>query len=94
MPRKSIFGFVRATAIFAVISWRIMYAALLGRADPGLPCEVLLQRDEWQALYSRSNPTTTMPAKTPTLDEVVLWIAKLGGYLNRKSDHSPGPTVM
>jgi hypothetical protein len=33
----------------------------------------------------------TLPNKA---GEVVLWIAKLGGYLNRKHDHPPGPTVM
>ncbi|MFM0213923.1 IS4 family transposase [Paraburkholderia sediminicola] len=86
--------FVRATALFAVISWRIMYATLLGRADPDLSCEVLLQPDEWRALYCRANRTSRPPAATPSLGEVVLWIAKLGGYLNRKHDHPPGPTVM
>lgn len=86
--------FVRATALFAVISWRIMYATLLGRADPDLPCEVLLQPDEWRALYCRANRTSKPPVATPSLGEVVLWIAKLGGYLNRKHDHPPGPTVM
>ena len=86
--------FVRATALFAVISWRIMYATLLGRAEPDLSCEVLLQPDEWRALYSRANRTSKPPPATPSLGEVVLWIAKLGGYLNRKHDHPPGPTVM
>jgi hypothetical protein len=86
--------FVRSTALFAVIAWRIMYATLLGRADPDLSCEVLLQPDEWRALYSRTNRTSKPPPQTPSLGEVVLWIAKLGGYLNRKHDYPPGPTVM
>ncbi|MGH8783830.1 MAG: IS4 family transposase [Cupriavidus necator] len=86
--------FIRSTALFAVISWRIMYATLLGRADPELSCEVLLQPDEWRALYSRTHRTSKPPPVTPSLGDVVLWIAKLGGYLNRKHDHPPGPTVM
>ncbi|TDN57722.1 IS4 family transposase [Paraburkholderia sp. BL10I2N1] len=86
--------FVRSTALFAVISWRIMYATLLGRADPDLSCEVLLQPDEWRALHSRTHRTSKPPTAIPSLGEVVLWIAKLGGYLNRKHDHPPGPTVM
>jgi len=86
--------FVRSTALFAVIAWRIMYATLLGRADPDLSCAVLLQPDEWRALYSRANRTSKPPPRTPSLGEVVLWIAKLGGYLNRKHDRPPGPTVM
>jgi hypothetical protein len=85
---------VRATALFAVIAWRILYATLLARADADLSCEVLLQPIEWQALYSHTHNTTQPPAQTPSLQQAVLWIAMLGGYLNRKHDHPPGPTVM
>ena len=86
--------FVRATALFAVISWRILYATLLARLDGELPCEVLLQPIEWRALYCRIHGTTKLPTKIPSLAQVVLWIARLGGYLNRKHDHPPGPTVI
>lgn len=86
--------FVRATALFAVISWRILYATLLARIDGDLPCDVLLQPLEWRALYCRVHNTTTLPARLPTLTQVVLWIAKFGGYLARKHDRPPGPTVM
>ena len=30
----------------------------------------------------------------PTLREAVRWIASLGGFLGRKSDGEPGPTVL
>lgn len=84
--------FVRATALFAVISWRILYATLLARLDGDLPCEVLLQPIEWRALYCRVHQTKKTPAKIPSLAQAVLWIAKLGGYLGRKNDRPPGPT--
>ncbi|CAN7731536.1 IS4 family transposase [Paraburkholderia hospita] len=86
--------FVRATALFAVISWKILYAMLLARLDGNLPCEVLLQTIEWQALYCRMHGTVKAPDEPPSLSQVVLWIAKLGGYLARKHDHPPGPTVI
>jgi hypothetical protein len=86
--------FVRATALFAVISWRILYATLLARIDSDLSCEVLLQPVEWQALYCHSHHTRHPPKKPPPLQQAVLWIAMLGGYLNRKHDRPPGPTVI
>jgi hypothetical protein len=36
----------------------------------------------------------TLPKKLPTVSEVVIWIAKLGGFLARKSDGVPGVTVI
>ncbi|WP_295493743.1 IS4 family transposase [uncultured Ralstonia sp.] len=86
--------FVRATALFAVIGWRILYATLLSRTDPDLCCEVLLQPVEWQALYCRTHHTNRPPKRPPKLLQALLWIAMLGGYLNRKHDRPPGPTVI
>jgi hypothetical protein len=57
--------FVRATAVFAVISWRILYASLLARLDTDLSCEVLLQPIEWQALDCHTHHTRHPPKKTP-----------------------------
>ncbi|BBE09381.1 Transposase for transposon Tn5 [Mycoavidus cysteinexigens] len=86
--------FVRSTALFTVIAWRILYATLLGRSNPEISCEVLLQPIEWQALYCRAHNTKHPPSDPPTLNQAILWIAKLGGYLARKHDLPPGPTVL
>jgi len=86
--------FVRATSLFAVIAWRILYTTLLARLDTELPCEVILQPVEWQALYCRIHRTARLPNKVPSLDQAVLWIATLGGYLNRRHDPPPGATVI
>jgi hypothetical protein len=57
--------FVRATAVFAVISWRILYASLLARLDTDLSCEVLLQPIEWQALDCHTHHTGTRQRRPP-----------------------------
>jgi hypothetical protein len=41
---------LRAIALDAVIAWRIMLLALLGRTVPGLPCEVLFNPCECEVL--------------------------------------------
>jgi hypothetical protein len=86
--------FVRSTALFTVIAWRILYANLLGRSNHEISCEVLLQTIEWQALYCRTHGTKHPPSDPPTLNQAILWIAKLGGYLARNHDLPPGPTVL
>ena len=41
----------RCLALYSVLAWRIFYATLLARSVPEAPCSVLLEPDEWQALY-------------------------------------------
>lgn len=86
--------FVRATSLFAVIAWRILYATMLARLDAQLPCETLLPAIEWQALYCRIHGTSTLPRQPPTLGEAIAWVAQLGGHLSRTHDRPPGPTVL
>lgn len=84
----------RMIALYAIIAWRIMYAALLARTAPDMACTVLLEQAEWQALYCRIHQTPKPCAQPPTLQEAVRWIGKLGGFIGRKSDGEPGAMTM
>lgn len=78
----------------SVIAWRLHWLTYLQRADPDLPCTLLLTTTEWQALYMRIHRTTALPATPPTVRQAVRWIAQLGGFLGRKRDGEPGITVI
>jgi hypothetical protein len=84
----------RLITLYAVIAWRIMYATLLARLVPDITCTVLLQEEEWQALYCRIHRTPTPPAQPPPLREAVRWIAQLGGFLARAGDGEPGSQTL
>lgn len=85
---------LRAIAMDVVIAWRIMLLALLGREVPELPCEVLFDRCEVQALalLSKKKGTKGKPTRVTKLclGEAITLIAQLGGYLNRKCDGPAG----
>jgi hypothetical protein len=83
-----------ALTLYSIIAWRILYATMLSRIAPELPCTVLLTKEEWQALYCNIKRVPEPIAKPPSLALVVLWIAKLGGFLARKGDGAPGPQVL
>ena len=57
-----------------------------------LPSHAVFAEAEWKAVYQVM--TRRPPAATPSLGDMVRWIAQLGGYLNRKSDGPPGPKTM
>lgn len=75
----------RTIAIDAVIAWRIMALALLGRHTPELPASLLFNEWECQTLQ-----LLAQKKKPVTLGEAIVIIARLGGYLNRKCDGPPG----
>ena len=41
-------------------------------------------------LYRKTKRTKMLSDKLPTVGEVFVWIAKLGGYMGRASDPLPG----
>ena len=74
----------RALTVYSVIAWRVLYATMLSRECPDLPCTVLLENVEWQALYCTIFQTKVLPARVPTLREAVWWLASLGGFFGAK----------
>ena len=84
----------RCLALYSVIAWRILYATMLARAVPDLPCTVLLETEEWQALFCAIHNTAVVTDKPPDIHQAVCWIAQLGGFLARKGDGDPGPMAL
>jgi transposase-like protein/transposase Tn5 family protein len=84
----------RCLVLYSIIAWRVLYATLLARVAPDLPCTALLDPDEWQALHCIIHRTATPPATPPTLRQAVRWIAQLGGFLARPADGEPGPITL
>lgn len=87
-------GLVPLIAIFLAVSWRIAYTVKLGRICPDISAEILFKESEWKAVYKVLNKNCPLPEKAPSLGVFIIWIARLGGYLNRKNDPPPGVTVM
>lgn len=84
----------RCLTLYSVIAWRVFYATMLARAVPEMPCDVLLEIEEWQALYCASHHCPTPPAEPPTLEQAVRWIAQLGGFVGRRRRDQPGTETL
>ena len=85
---------IRFVAIANVVAWRLLWQTYLSRVESDLPCTVVLTQDEWKALYNFIHKTALLPQEVPTLGQATAWIAKLGGFLGRKSDGQPGVKVL
>jgi hypothetical protein len=77
-----------------VMAWRVFYAMMLARAVPEISCDVLLEVEEWQALYGAIPHCPIPPASPPSLSAAVRWIAQLGGVVGRRRRDQPGAETL
>jgi hypothetical protein len=65
----------------------------ISKSDPNIKCNVYFDDEEWQSAYVFVNKIKP-PRKAPDLQSIIVCIAKMGGYLNRKNDSPPGPKAI
>lgn len=84
----------RYLTVMSIVAWRLFMITLIARADPQTPCNAFLSQQEWSVLFLKTNRKKPVPENPPHIDEIVLWIGKLGGYLGRKCDGPPGTITL
>jgi hypothetical protein len=83
-----------ALALYSLIACQLLRLTYQARATPDVPCTVVLTTAEWQALHAHTHHTPVVPATPPSLREALRAIARLGGFLGRRSDGEPGVQVL
>lgn len=90
---NSVEGLKSCLALDLVVAWRIYWLTKQSRETPDAGCDMILSKDEWEALYVyvKRNPP---PRSPPSLRDAARMVASLGGFLGRKGDGDPGNTTM
>jgi len=83
---------INAISINMVIAWRLMLMTLLGREIPELPAEVFFSDIEIKVLHAYAKKRKLPPPVK--VNEAVLIVANIGGYLGRKNDPPPGHQIL
>lgn len=84
----------KCLALDMVVAWRLYKLNKQCRETPDASCDKFLHEDEWMALHAvvkKKDPPLTTP---PNLRDAIRMIAKLGGFLGRKSDGEPGTITL
>jgi hypothetical protein len=79
----------KCLALDLIIAWRIHLLMKASRETPDVPCTGFLEDDEWKLLHAFLHHAPP-PDKPPSVRTGVHMVAKLGGFLGRKSDGEPG----
>jgi hypothetical protein len=85
---------VKYLTIMSIVAWRLFMITLIARTNPDTLCTELVADYEWKVLFAKINKGKELPKRTPTIGEVVIWIARLGGFLARKGDGMPGTITL
>lgn len=80
----------KAIAVYSMAAFRVMQLVYNSRHYPQINCEVILTETQWKTLYILIHQNNKLPKQPPSLQQAVIWIGTLGGYLGRKSDGPPG----
>ena len=65
-------------------------ACRLGRECPDMPCDVVFHASEWKAVCMVRNQTEA-PDVPPRLNDMIRWIAAMGGHVIRSTTKAQHP---
>jgi hypothetical protein len=80
-------------AMYMIVAWRVLYATMLGRECPELPCDIIFSAEEWKAVWTVQKQEA-LPKQTPSLGAFLKLVGALGGHSGQKWDGPLGPKRM
>ncbi len=85
---------IRYVAVMTIAAWRIFWMTIVSRNAPDLKPSAVITAEEMQAIRLSSSRKNRRIKSTSASNDWIREIAKLGGFLARKSDGDPGPLVL
>jgi hypothetical protein len=82
-----------AISMYLIIAYRVLYLVKAGRDTPDVSCDAFLDKEEWEVAYQieyKQKP----PKTPPRLIDMIVAVAKLGGFIGRKGDGFPGAKTL
>ena len=80
---------IKYITVKSIIAWKIFWLSRNFNGNEHASCNTVLNSTEQNILFKRFNKGKEID-RIISLREATIWIAKLGGYIGRKSDSPPG----
>lgn len=84
----------RYITLMSIVAWRLFWMTFLQRSHPTASARTILTQVEIQTLMLLTHGQGGSHPSDFCVAQAVIAIAKLGGFLARKGDGDPGPTVI
>lgn len=79
-----------AVGVLAVVAWRVLYLTKLARAEPEMDVGLIADPDEVNVLSQWLKSQGERNSNIRSVREFTIVLARLGGFIGRKSDGMPG----
>lgn len=84
----------RYITLMSIVAWRLFWLTWMRRCHPTAPALTVLTEIEIRTLLLLTHQPSDAQLSDFCVSQAVMAIAKLGGFLARKGDGDPGPTVL
>lgn len=84
----------RYITLMSIVAWRLFWITWMQRSHPTVSVRAILTDIETLTLLRLTNASSDVQPSHFCVSQAVMAIAKLGGFLARKGDRDPGPTVI
>ena len=85
---SSLSAIQNALVMAAIAACRLYWIIYAGRVEDTVSADKFFKEHEWKSLYIYFKEA--IPEKTPALSEIIIKIARLGGYKPKKGGKPPG----
>lgn len=83
---------INALTMISISACRLYWIIYVGRVESTIQADELFEEYEWKAVYVYFKEK--IPDSPPSLSEIIIKIAKMGGYKDRKNSQPPGIKLM
>ena len=85
---------MRYIALMSVVAWRMFWMTMVSRNAPGIKPATVLTGEEIEALRRHARLKREILTRPENAQHWIRALARLGGFLGRKSDGDPGPFTL
>jgi hypothetical protein len=85
---------VNLIAVLCILSWRIFWMTMMSRVQPQAEPQIAMTKTEILLLCHAMKSKRQSTPQPETLNDAILLLAKLGGYLARAHDPPPGNLIL
>jgi len=90
MKYRTLKRYLVAFTMLSIVAWRVEYVKSAVRLDAQAPCGKYIAKTYWQPIVTFINRSKNVIDQMPTMQQFVVNLAQLGGYINKKSQGPPG----